>query len=401
MKIIKLEAENIKKIKAIEITPKDNTVIVSGDNEQGKSSVLDSIWYALQGGTALKGVKEPIRKGQEKGKITIDLGEYIVTRTFKGKNTYLKVENKDGTQFKSPQAILDTLIGDLSFDPLAFTKLDDRGQRETLLKLVDINLDLDLWEKDQKTTYDTRTDTNRNLRQLKSEYEKMIDVPKDTPDEEIDSETLLDELQAIQDNNSLFKVLQQDIQNMEKDYNELKQKAMMLKDKIAESKITLESKKLEDSTEIEEKIKSMSSVNNNIKAKKDKIDKGIKIDTIEKKSQELTEKLIQLDNQKADALKNVVFPVNALGFDEVGVTYKGIPFKQCSAAESLRVSLAMAMALNPELKVLRIMDGSLIGPTNKKIIKEMVKEKDYQVWIEIVDTSGKMGVYIEDGEIKS
>jgi hypothetical protein len=30
----------------------------------------------------------------------------------------------------------------------------------------------------------------------------------------------------------------------------------------------------------------------------------------------------------------------------------------------------------------------------------MAQEKDMQVWIEVVDDSGTVGVYIEDGEVK-
>lgn len=29
-----------------------------------------------------------------------------------------------------------------------------------------------------------------------------------------------------------------------------------------------------------------------------------------------------------------------------------------------------------------------------------LKDKDYQIWIEMVDESGKVGIYIEDGELK-
>ncbi len=43
MKIIKLQSENIKKLKAIEIKPDSNLIQITGANAQGKTSVLDSI----------------------------------------------------------------------------------------------------------------------------------------------------------------------------------------------------------------------------------------------------------------------------------------------------------------------------------------------------------------------
>jgi len=98
-------------------------------------------------------------------------------------------------------------------------------------------------------------------------------------------------------------------------------------------------------------------------------------------------------------LKEAKFPIDGLGFNEQGVTFNGIPFKQCSSAERLKVSLAMAMALNPELKVIRITNGNLLDSSNMTIVEQMAKDNDYQIWLEMVDESGSMGIYIEDGEV--
>ena len=82
MRIITLKAENIKKLKAVEITPEGNVVIISGRNEQGKTSVLDCIWLALAGADASKGMPKPIRTGEKKANTTLDLGDLVVTRTW-------------------------------------------------------------------------------------------------------------------------------------------------------------------------------------------------------------------------------------------------------------------------------------------------------------------------------
>ena len=115
MKIVKLTAENIKKLRAVEIVPQGNVVKISGKNEQGKTTVLDSIFWALGGTKAIQ--EEPIRQGETKASIRLELDDLVVTRTFTPGNSYLKVENKEGTSFKSPQAMLDKLVGKLSFDP--------------------------------------------------------------------------------------------------------------------------------------------------------------------------------------------------------------------------------------------------------------------------------------------
>ena len=61
--------------------------------------------------------------------------------------------------------------------------------------------------------------------------------------------------------------------------------------------------------------------------------------------------------------------------------------------------MVLAMAANPELRVIRIKDGSLLDSENLALIDEIAKGGDFQVWIECVDGSGKMGFYIEDGRV--
>ena len=122
--------------------------------------------------------------------------------------------------------------------------------------------------------------------------------------------------------------------------------------------------------------------------------------SLENSSAAYTAKIEALDKQKNDAIAAAKFPVAGLSFTDTGVLYNGIPFSQCSSAEKLRVSVAIAMAGNPKLRVIRITDGSLIDSKNMAIIESLAKENDYQIWIEKVDESGSVGVYIEDGQIK-
>jgi len=110
--------------------------------------------------------------------------------------------------------------------------------------------------------------------------------------------------------------------------------------------------------------------------------------------QELTDGLAAIDRQKAEGLAAAKMPIDGLSFDNDGVTYQGIPFKQCSAAEQLRVSVAMAMALNPQVRVIRI--------TNMRLIEEMAAANDYQCWVERVSDSAEgVGIYIEDGRVSA
>jgi len=94
-------------------------------------------------------------------------------------------------------------------------------------------------------------------------------------------------------------------------------------------------------------------------------------------------------------------PVDGLGFGDGIVTLNDLPFEQASDAERLRVSIAIAMATNPKLRVIRIRDGSLLDEDSMKMIAEMAKDGDFQYWIERVDSTGTVGIVLEDGEVKA
>lgn len=422
LKIIELRAENVKKLKAIEIRPDGNTIVISGRNEQGKSSVLDAIFLALGGKVAAKGVTKPIRDGEESAYARVDLGDIIVKRNWTSNDkSYLTVENRDGATFKSPQAILDGLIGNLSFDPLAFSNMDGKKQREALLDLVDIKIDLDEWEKDRAEAYEERTGVNRKVKELEGQIAGIV-VPEDTPDEEVKSAKVLDEIAEAQrvldandekrrfaaDFKKVLSTFVKDAEETERAVKEQQEDLAIIVEKIKtlDSENQAKDAELEklvdpDMTVFKEKLANVETVNQAVREKQRGVELQSSLDKVKKESGDLTTEIDGMDKEKSDAIEAAEFPIEHLGFDETGVTYKGIPFGQCSAAERLRVSLCIAMAANPKLKVLRIMDGSLLDEANLKVINEMVKENDYQCWIEVVsEAPDGASVFIEDGAIK-
>ncbi|MFA4834947.1 MAG: AAA family ATPase [Dehalococcoidia bacterium] len=423
MKIIKLQAENIKKLKAVEITPQGNTVVISGKNGQGKTSVLDSIWLALGGGAASKDMIRPVRDGQKRASVKLDLGDMIVTRTWSSnEKSYLQVESKDGAVFKSPQKMLDGLVGRLSFDPLAFAQQDEKTQLKTLLELVTLPVDPAVMDGKKAKLYEQRRDVNRDFKQYESKLGFMSFPDPKTPAEEISSADVIAELRVAQaqlnKNNEMrgeFAAMQTkatqykaDIQNINDQIALLQQKQDETKAALSElvikgkaTKATIETLVDPALDSFQEKLNNIDKTNQDIRNARDyKVTKG-KMDELESQSSGLTEEMQVIDEQKDKMLKEAKFPIDGLGFDENGVTFKGFPFKQCSSAERLRVSLAMAMALNPDIRVIRITDGSLLDSGNMRLIEEMAKDRDCQVWMEVVDETGKLGVYIEDGEVKN
>ena len=195
MKVIELKVDNFKRLKAVLIRPGDAPVVeISGRNAQGKSSVIDAIWAALQGASVLKNTPAPVRKGARSAEVRLDLGDYIVTRKFTngGKNTYLTVTTADGTaKITSPQRLLDSLVGDLSFDPLAFSRLPDREQAEALMKMLKI--DIVGLEQQRQQAYNARTIVNRDVARTKAELDSLP-VIESTPTR-VNVQTLIDEYQ--------------------------------------------------------------------------------------------------------------------------------------------------------------------------------------------------------------
>jgi DNA repair exonuclease SbcCD ATPase subunit len=422
MKIIKLRAENVKKLQAIEITPTENTVVISGRNGQGKTSVLDSIWFALAGKDAMKNTVRPIRDGQKKASVTLDLGEYVVTRSWTDNDkTYLKVENKQGASFKSPQAMLDALIGRLSFDPLAFAGMDDKAQLKTLMGLVDLPIDPAALDAKKKGIYDQRTEINREVKRLEGQLAGLKEPSPDVPEEEVSATSVMTELReaqkVIEENNQQRATLKnwkteaenisREIDGIDKELERLTLKknglieaAVMLGEKIEKGEYHVSALVDPDLDSYQVKLAQVEETNAAVRNAKKYFLTLNEMNLQKVASGLMTEQIEKIEQEKEEALKAAKFPIDGLSFDENGVTYQGIPFSQCSDAEKLRVSMAMAMALNPQLRVIRITNGSLLDADNMRLINEMASDKDYQVWVEVVDSTGKLGIYIEDGMVK-
>lgn len=190
MKIINLQAENIKRLKAVEITPQGNAVVLGGDNGAGKSSVLDSIMMALGGGRTV--CEQPIREGETRASIRLDLGQYVVERKFTKGKSYLTVTQNGGAEIKAPQAMLDDLIGSLSFDPLAFDRLDKKARLEALRKIAGIDttqIDADIELQRQE-----RAIASKKCTQSKARWESLS-FPSDAPAEEVSISELSEKLE--------------------------------------------------------------------------------------------------------------------------------------------------------------------------------------------------------------
>jgi DNA repair exonuclease SbcCD ATPase subunit len=416
MKIIKLEAENIKRLRAVEISPDGSLIIIGGKNAQGKSSVLDSIEYALAGASSIP--SKPIRKGEKKARIVVEIDSLIVTRTFTDTGSKLVISDKEGFTKTSPQALLDSLTGKLSFDPLAFINMDPDKQLRIIKELAGV--DLSELDNEKKKIYDNRALINALIKTIKGQIEgtpKYEDVPK----EEVSYSQLMMEQEKKIINNQTNDMEREkvisfrtEMERSLKYLDELRERIKKLRalwdeavkvDKEINEKYNLQLELVdslidEDTTSINEKISQAKEINS-------KIQSNLKLDELlsqlklrEKDSDKITKRLEEIEDEKVKLISSSKLPIQDLTFDNSGIFYNGVPFEQASSAEQLRISVAMGFAMNPKLKILLIRDGSLLDENNLKMIADMAEIEGGQLWLERVGEGKECQVIIEDGRIK-
>jgi hypothetical protein len=425
MKIIELQAENVKRLRAVTITPEGNIVEISGRNGQGKTSVLDAIWWAVSGTTHIQAV--PIRKGENEARIRLDLGDLKVLRTFRrreegGHTTSLVVESADGARYQSPQKMLDSLLSALSFDPLAFTRMDGKAQLETLKRFVP-GVDFAAIEKASKADFDRRTEVNRTIRTLRAQA-VSIEVPAGTPAERIDDAALVAEMQQAGEFNTELERRRSRREQAEQDLRTAEETARKDRDRAAELRVaaskmdeqaegqeqhaaTLRAKLAEapvlpdpiDTLDLRQRIADAGRTNTAVAQREQRDRIEAQVQAAETEAAALTKAMEKRATEKREAIAKAHLPVPGIGFGEDEILLNEVPFDQASSAEQLRTSVAIAIAANPKLRVIRIQDGSLLDEDAMRILAEMAQAADYQVWIEVVQSGRSAAIIIEDGAV--
>lgn len=421
-KIVRLEAEQFKRLKAVHIKPDGSVVEIRGANGQGKSSCLDAIAAALGGEKLCPEV--PIRRGQESARVEVELDDgMIVERRWSKSGTRLEVRTREGAKFGSPQKILDGITGRLTFDPLGFMREKPERQAEILRQLVGV--DFTLLDGNRRAAYDGRTEANRQLAAAKARIAAIPAV--EAPDAPVSAADLLEE---------------QDRRRAQHDANEAKRGALAnlrtearrandevtaahhriaeIEDSLARTRETyagamaakeaivergkaasaaVEQLVDPDLDEIPAKLRDVEKVNEAVRQKRARAAEAEHVKAAEAMAAKLTADVEAIDAQKAEVLAQAAFPVPGLAFGDAGVTLNGLPLEQASSAEQLRVSVAMGLALNPKLKVLLIRDGSLLDERSLAMVAAAAEKAGAQVWIEVVGKGGA-GIVIEDGQVE-
>jgi len=429
VRILELVIENVKRIKAIELKPVGDVVVISGKNGQGKTSVLDSIEWLFAGAKHIQSV--PIRKGEKSARIKAKIGdrdvEFIVTRSMReGKPQELIVTTAEGfTPPGGAQGVLDAFLGSLSFDPLGFSRMNAKEQVAELLRVFPIGIDPIELDGMNRTDYAKRTDVNRDAKARRTQA-TAVTVAPDLPTKPIDEAKLLDLLTDAADGNQIIEQRKAKRADVAREIENATARAVRDRDKAEEihrrateqidellaaaraSEVLAGElkKKLDDAaplpepvdiSELKAELNAAKATNEAIRTRETKAKLLKDAEAFEAESKRLTEQMEAREQAKREAVAAAKFPVEGLGFGDGIVTLGGVPFDQASASETLKVSVAIGIAANPKLRVMLIRDGSLLDDDSREQIAAMAEDADTQLWIEVARTDEPTGFVIEDG----
>lgn len=413
--ITSLETNNILRLTAVQLTldAEGKAIVIGGDNAQGKSSLLDSIVIGLAGGKSIP--PDPVHHGAKNGNIKIGLsnGMTVERRVNPDRSGDVKVTDAEGGKYDSPQRLLDGLCGKLTFDPLAFGMAEAKEQVIILEKLCGI--DSAAMERQRKTIYDERTIVGRQRDAAKGQYDGLMYYP-DAPPEAVDVAALGKELQEAQAHNSAIEngtlitngvKTQREQAQAEADdlitrLDVLKTKIQGLETQIIEREKKAESMKLIDTSELELKLTTVNETNRQVRSNEDFGKAATEWNQFKEQYDKFTLDLDALAALKTKAIRDTKLPLDGLDFGEDGVLYNGVPFvEQASTAEKIKVSVAMGMALNPDLRVMLLRQGAALDEKSLATVAQMAVAEGYQVWIERVGKGKECSIIIEDGMLQA
>lgn len=417
IKINKLEIENVKRVKAVKLEPsKSGLTIVGGNNNQGKTSVLDSIAWAL-GGAAYKP-----SKAERDGSVTpphlhVVLSNGLVVER-KGKNSDLKVTDPKGQ--KAGQQLLDSFVEKLALDLPKFMEANDTEKANTLLNIIGVGDRLNELERQEKELYNERLTVGR-IADQKSKFAKEQEYFPEAPKELVSASELIRQQQEILARNGenqkkrdrLSEIIFakqrifDEVQRLEEQIKSLQEKLSerrkayeeTAKDEETARKTVLELQD-ESTEELEKNLAEIEEINRKVRINLDKDKAEDDAREYQTQYEALTNKITEVRKQKTELLNSADLPLPELTVTDGKLLYKGQQWDNMSGSDRLKVATAIVRKLKPDCGFVLMDKLEQMDMITLKEFSEWLEKEDLQVIATRVSTGEECSIIIEDGYAK-
>lgn len=416
MKISNLQIENVKRVKAVRIEPTDKGLtILGGRNNQGKSSVLDSIAWAL-GGNRKKPSQADREGSMNKPYLKVMMNNGLVVER-KGKNSDLKVTDPDGNS--AGQTLLDSFVEDLAIDLPQFMEATNKEKADTLLKIIGVGDQLYELEREEKELYDERRSVYR-IKEQKRKYAEELPYHEDAPDEPLKISDLINEQQEILARNGENQKKRQEAQRLADRVDSQKEKMASVKaeiarleDQLAEmedihqetvkdletAQKTAEQLQDESTAELEQSIAENEQINEKVRTNLKKEAAEEEARSYETQYEKMSGQIQAIRDKKQALLDEADLPLPELSVKEGALTYKGQEWDNMSGSEQLKVSTAIVRKLKPDCGFVLIDKLEQMDLETMKEFGQWLESEDLQAIATRVSTGEECQIIIEDGEV--
>ena len=408
--ITSLEAENVKRIKAVALTPAPTGLtLVGGNNNQGKTSVLDALAWALGGdrfrpdAAVRDGAMAPAHL-----KVTLSNG-VIVER--KGKNSALTVTDPTGR--RSGQQLLNAFIEPLALDLPRFMEASDREKADILLKIIGIGTELHTRDLEIKSLYDKRTFTGQLAQQKKHFAEELIYYP-DAPEEPVSASDLIRQQQEILARNGenqrkrdrlaqltdLFERQKKVVADLEFQLSTEKQRLTTMQADVKIAQTSAADLQDESTAELEASIQNIEETNQKVRANLEKARAEDEAARYARDYDKLTEAITQKRADRIALLNGADLPLPELSVEDGALTYKGKHWRDMSGSDQLRVATAIIRRLNPDCGFVLLDKLEQMDMTTLTEFGRWLESEGLQAIATRVSTGSECQIIIEDGMVK-
>jgi DNA repair exonuclease SbcCD ATPase subunit len=405
--INKLEIENVKRIKAVKVEPSPTGLtVIGGNNNQGKTSVLDSIAWAL-GGNRFKPSKAA-REGSvvpPSLKITMSNG-LIVER--KGKNSSLKVIDPNGN--KGGQQLLDSFVEELAINLPKFMDSTAKEKADILLQIIGVGPQLAELEIKEKQLYDKRHAIGV-IADQKEKFAKEQTYYPDAPKELVSIADLIAEQQEVLGKNGENARKRQNAQQIKIAYEGKLAEVNRLSEQLKAARAELETLEndlqiatnltidlIDESTEeIESNIANIEQINLKVRANFDKEKAEEEARVQREEYNRLSSEIEAVRKDKRDLLTNADLPLEGLSVNDGKLLYLGQEWDNMSGSQQLMVATAIVRKLKPDCGFVLIDKLEQMDQITLDQFGKWLEDEGLQAIATRVSTGDECSIIIEDG----